>query len=140
MTRDTAARAGAIAARAGKFYFVGAAGMAVQLAALWLIRGLLDVPYLPATALAVETAVLHNFLWHERWTWADRAGSRWTRLARFHLGNGLLSLVGNVAMMKLLVGIFGMHYLAANVVAICVCALANFALAEWFVFRGSNNA
>lgn len=126
-----------IAVRAGKFYFVGAAGMLVQLAALWALRGVLGVPYVAATVLAVETAVLHNFFWHERWTWLDRpAGeTRWRRLARFHLGNGLLSLAGNVAMMKLLVGVFGMHYLFANVVSIGVCALANFALAEWFVFR-----
>ena len=26
-----------------------------------------------ATALAVETAILTNFFWHERWTWRDRA-------------------------------------------------------------------
>jgi putative flippase GtrA len=28
--------------------------------------------YLLATALAVETAVIHNFLWHQRFTWSDR--------------------------------------------------------------------
>ncbi len=33
---------------------------------------LLGPHYLVATALAVEMAVLHNFFWHRRWTWADR--------------------------------------------------------------------
>ena len=48
--------------------------------------------YLVATAIAVEAAVLHNFCWHQRWTWRDRrAASRTTavrRLGRFHLLNG----------------------------------------------------
>ena len=47
-----------------KFNAVGAIGIVVQLAALAVLKGLLRLPYLTATALAVETAVLHNFVWH----------------------------------------------------------------------------
>ena len=56
-----------------KFNLVGAIGIVVQLAVLGILNGILKLDYLPATALAVEAAVLHNFLWHERFTWADRA-------------------------------------------------------------------
>ena len=40
--------------------------------------------------LAVEAAILHNFLWHERWTWSDRAaaGRRLDRLAAFQRHRG----------------------------------------------------
>ena len=55
-----------------KFNFVGALGIGVQLAALATLTTL-GLRYLAATALAVETAVVHNFLWHERMTWRDRA-------------------------------------------------------------------
>ncbi len=57
--------------RMAKFALVGAVGIAVQLAVL---EGLtrLGCHYLPATGFAVETAVLHNFLWHQRFTWSDR--------------------------------------------------------------------
>jgi putative flippase GtrA len=51
-----------------KFNSVGAIGVGVQLAVLTLLAGQLGVNYLVATALAVETAVLHNFVWHEKWT------------------------------------------------------------------------
>ena len=58
-----------------KFNLVGGIGIAVQLLALVLLKTGLHLNYLVATALAVETAVIHNFLWHERFTWADRAGA-----------------------------------------------------------------
>src|SRR5207245_237643 len=64
-------RAGAIvAARRAvlRFYTVGAAGIVVQLAALTFLKSGLHLDYLPATATAVEAALLHNFFWHERWT------------------------------------------------------------------------
>jgi putative flippase GtrA len=51
---------------------VGGIGFAVQLGALAFFRSVLQMNYLLATALAVETAVIHNFLWHQRFTWSDR--------------------------------------------------------------------
>ena len=127
----------ALIARLVKFNAVGAIGIVVQLAALALLRGLLHIHYLVATGLAVEIAVLHNFVWHERWTWGDRTGSRdgaLFRLLRFNLSNGLVSLVTNLALMRLLVGQFHMQYLIANLLSIAAGAVANFLLSDWFVF------
>ena len=126
-----------------KFNFVGGLGILVQLACLALLVGALHVGYLWATGLAVETAVLHNFIWHERFTWRDRTGevvasrSRdiGMRLLRFHAGNGLISILGNLALMRLFVGALRLPTLPANVAAIAICSLLNFAAGEWFVFR-----
>ena len=64
-----------------RFNAVGVLGFAVQLAVLaLLVHG--GVHYLAATAIAVEAAILHNFLWHERWTWADRPGRGRARAGR----------------------------------------------------------
>ena len=110
----------------------------MQLAALAIFRSLLHLDYLLATALAVEVAVIHNFLWHERFTWADRPSRRLrhsiVRLIRFNGSNGLVSLVANLVLMRLLVGGFGMNYVAANVIAITACSLVNFMLSDSFVF------
>ena len=51
-----------------KFNAVGGVGIGVQLAALTILRSWLKLDYLLATGLAVEIAVIHNFLWHERFT------------------------------------------------------------------------
>ena len=122
-----------------KFNLVGALGIVVQMATLALLDTGLRLNYLLATALAVETAVLHNFFWHERFTWKDRQPSglleRAARLLRFHAGNGAVSIVGNLVLMRLFVGRYGMNHLIANGISIAICSLLNFAIGEWFVFR-----
>jgi putative flippase GtrA len=121
-----------------KFNAVGALGFLVQLAALGALVSGLRLNYLLATALAVEIAVLHNFVWHERYTWRDRTrravGGRLGRLLRFNLTTGGLSIGGNLLVMRLLVGRWHLNYLLANVITIAVCSLANFAASHWFVF------
>ena len=118
------------------FNLVGVAGFAVQLAVL-AIAIAWGVQYLVATVAAVEAAILHNFAWHERWTWRDRPASarvRLQRLWRFHLLNGVISLAGNLLLMRLLVGSAGVPPIPANVVAVVGCALLNFAASERLVF------
>jgi dolichol-phosphate mannosyltransferase len=120
-----------------RFKVVGAIGIAVQLAVLELLRRI-GVDYMPATIVAVEAAILHNFVWHERYTWRDRGSvSRWeslARLLRFHLANGAVSLAGNAAMMRWLVGEMGVPVLPANVAAIAACGVVNFVLGDRLVF------
>lgn len=124
-----------------KFNAVGAIGIVVQLAALAILKGLLQIEYLVATALAVEIAVLHNFIWHERWTWAERVGPKgdvrrlWLRLLRFNLSTGLVSIAANLLFMRLLVGQLHVQYLVANMLSIAATSLANFLLSDLFVFR-----
>jgi putative flippase GtrA len=121
-----------------KFNGAGLAGVAVQLAALTVLTHF-GVGYLAATLLAVECAVLHNFFWHERWTWRERAEHTpqlWSiRLLRFHLANGLVSLLGNWLLMAWLVGILGGPVLVSNLIAIVLCGTANFVAGDLYVFR-----
>ena len=111
----------------------------VQLAMLGILTSIFRLNYLPATALAVEAAVLHNFLWHERFTWTDRASvtrrQALGRLLRFNLTTGAVSILGNLLLMRLLVGQGHLPTLAANMVSIAACSLANFLASEYIVFR-----
>ena len=120
------------------FYSVGGLGVLVQLATLAILTGPVGLGYLPSTALAVEVAILHNFLWHERWTWADPAtplaGGVGRRLVRFNITNGLLSILGNVAFTALFVALLGTNYVVSNVLAIAVCSVLNFLAADRLVF------
>ncbi len=122
-----------------KFNAVGGLGIAAQLAALALFRSGLHFDYLLATALAVEAAVVHNFLWHERFTWADRPAEglvhSLARLAKFNASNGLVSLVGNLLIMRALVGQFRVNYVIANLIAVATCSIVNFLLSDRFVFE-----
>lgn len=119
------------------FNAVGSLGIAVQLCALaLLLRADLALPV--ATLLAVEAAILHNFAWHERFTWKDvvKPGSVAQRLWRFHALNGLVSLLGNVAITSVLANA-GVHPVLANGVAIALCSTVNFFAADRLVFMSS---
>jgi len=126
-----------------KFNAVGGIGVIVQLTALAIFRSWLKLEYLWATALAVEIAVIHNFLWHQRFTWVDRPAARpvqsLVRLAKFNLGNGAISIVGNVLLMRFLVGELEFNYVASNVFAIGLCSMVNFLLGDRFVFEAEEN-
>ena len=120
------------------FNLVGLMGIVVQLLALALFHQGLGLHYLAATALAVEAAVLHNYCWHMRWTWADRprrGAGNLLRLVRFNLGTGLVSIAGNLLLMDLFVGRFGWPWVAANMAAIAVCSIANFLVSHCIIFQ-----
>lgn len=118
-----------------KFNLVGAIGMVLQLAALALFNRILGGRYLLASAAAVELTLLHNFLWHLHLTWRDRrTGSPLRQLLRFHLSNGLVSLLGNLVLMRLLIQHAHLPLLVANAIAILCCSVANFCLGDRWAF------
>ena len=121
-----------------RFNAVGIIGVGVQLVALAILRSGLGWTIRVATIVAVECAVLHNFVWHERWTWAHRA-LNWRgipgRLLRFNVSNGLISILGNVVLMELLAVRLHLNYLISNLVAIGACSLLNFFVSDKLVFK-----
>jgi putative flippase GtrA len=122
-----------------RFNAVGALGIAVQMVALFVLKSVLHLNYLVATAFAVEAAVVHNFVWHERFTWVDRvraaAHGAARRMLRFNLTTGGVSIVLNLVLMKLLAGMAHMNYFLANIIAIALCSLANFVASDEWVFE-----
>jgi putative flippase GtrA len=186
-----------------KFNFVGGIGIVVQFLALFVLKSVLHFDYLIATALAVEMAVVHNFVWHERFTWRDRVrprvlpqdasgakaphlleagiaalkrcatqrlrsgraryhfshcasrsprcprgrdgsldviatqrhcGASFVRFLRFNATTGMVSIVGNIVLMKVMVGLGHINYLVANAIAIALCSVANFLVSDGWVF------
>ena len=132
-----------------RFAIVGCLGFVLQLLTLWALTSLGSWPWLPATAAAVEIAVLHNFVWHERWTWAHRRFegfgeftgfrgfeglSRFARLLRFNVATGLISILGNLALMAILVGVLRLPAVIANAIAVGVLSVVNFIVADRWVF------
>lgn len=121
-----------------KFNIVGLIGVGVQLAVLTVLKSGLNWTIRAATIAAVECAVLHNFVWHERWTWAHRKldlrGLPW-RLLRFNVSNGMISIVGNLVLMELLAVRLHLNYVLSNLVAIGACSLLNFFVSDKLVFK-----
>ena len=121
-----------------KFNAVGLIGVGVQLGALVVFRSGLQWPIRMATIAAVECAVLHNFVWHERWTWAHRKlpiGGIAVRLLRFNVSNGLISMGGNLLIMEILEHRLHFDYRLSNLAAIAFCSLLNFFVSDKLVFK-----
>jgi putative flippase GtrA len=121
--------------RYGRFLTIGVAGFVLQLTALWLLTSRARWPWLPATLVSVELAVVHNYVWHARWTWRDRPGPNAMRFIRFQFANGLASIAGNALLMALLAGTLGMPVLCANAIAVAVTGILNFLSADRWIFR-----
>lgn len=116
-----------------RFNLVGLLGIVVQLTTLALLNRALPRHYLLTSTVAVELTLLHNFLWHLHFTW-PQTPSPFTALLRFHLSSGLISLFGNLALMRLFVHSFHAPVLIANALAIGCCGIANFLLAHFWAF------
>ena len=126
-----------------RFNLVGVIGMAFQLALVAMLGRLLPARPMLVTATALELTLLHNFLWHQRYTWRERGGEQRVseaiaRLRRFHLSNGTVSFAGNLVLVRLLMTHSRMPLTLATGVAIVFCSLVNFLLGERWVFAATS--
>ena len=126
-----------------KFSAAGAFGFMVQIGVLALLVAA-GLHYLLATIVAVEAAIVVNFLWHEHWTWRDRPATnvrqRWLRLVRLNALAGVTSVLGGVVITMLLVETLGIPAILANVISVALLSMANFIGADTLVFRSAATA
>jgi putative flippase GtrA len=102
-----------------------------------LVRG--GLHYIAATVIAVELAILANFVWHARWTWSDRPA----RNVREHIGRFLVfntltagtSIVGGVVITAVLVEMLSLPPVVANIISVVALGALNFVGANTLVFR-----
>ena len=125
-----------------QFCLVGATGVLVDMSLFWLLCEKLNLDLQYGKPIAAEVALLNNFAWNERWTFAgascDRA-SVLTRLKRFHLicGSGIAI---SVCIVFILVRSLHFHALVANAIAIGMVSFWNFTLAKSWSWRSAKTA
>lgn len=118
--------------RAVKFGVVGTTGAALNTGALYLFSHVAGLPLLMSSALAVELAVLSNYLLNDHWTFATQRASL-RRFAKFNAAS--IAGVGlNVLTVWLLVRA-GVYFLAANLVGILVSFVSNYTFSVAWVWR-----
>jgi dolichol-phosphate mannosyltransferase len=117
----------------GTFVLVGGSGAVVNSVLLYLLYQRLQLPLILASVLAVEVAIVNNFLWNNRWTF----GRRDLSVRRFATFNGvsLGGLAITTATLWLLVNHAGLPYLLANVLGIALATGWNFAINRAVTWR-----
>ena len=122
--------------RFGKFGIVGASGVIVNTAILWLLTHGLTLHYLVASPIAIEIALCTNYVLNNNWTFLDRRAGFVNRggLARYHAVSFGGMLI-NVAILHTLVSWLGMPVIVANLLGIGVATLWNFSLSVTWTWR-----
>ena len=118
-----------------QFLLVGASGVVVNSAVLYLLAGVVGLHHVAASAVATEVAILSNFLLNDHWTFAGVSShlSRFRRIARYNLVC-LGGLVLTVAMLAALTHWLRIHYLVANLLTVPVAAIWNYLASTFFAW------
>jgi len=127
-----------------RYNAIGLMGLGLQLILLYFLTQFVHLNYFVATLFAVQCALIHNFLWHQRWTWKENAvrskKESVMRFVRFNSSSGTLAIISNLGFTALLFQVVHLPIVVCNLMAIGICNVANFLFANTFVFQQSNNA
>ncbi len=119
-----------------RFLLVGLSGVVVNMGTLWFLTEAAGLYYMASSLVAVEVSIVTNFLLNNHWTFRARSQGvfRLSALGRYNLvcAGGI---VGSTTILYLLTVYGGIHYLAANLAAITVTALWNFAANTAWTWR-----
>ena len=112
-----------------RFFIVGAGGVAVNTFFLWLFTEILGVYYIISSIIAIEIAIMSNFAMNNYWTFDDRNRHNRESLLRRAGKYNIVSYSGdwiNVVVIYLLTSIFGIYYLASNIIGIASAVLLKY--------------
>lgn len=116
--------------RVAKFGIVGITGTLINIAVLWLLARRLGLPVVLSSGVAVELAVISNFLLNSSWTFATRPSC--LRFAKFNVAS-LVGLGVNVTGVWLLTR-FGLYLLAADLIGIAIGFAVNYVISVVWVW------
>ena len=116
-----------------RFGLVGLSGVFVDMALLYLLSDptTLGWPLTRSKILAGEFAIVNNFLWNDRWTFADIASEQrgWRQRLKRFLKFNIICLAGlllNVLVLNLVFNFLIPNRYVANLIAIAVATIWNF--------------
>ncbi|MCC7141666.1 MAG: GtrA family protein [Candidatus Eisenbacteria bacterium] len=129
-----------------RFALVGLSGAVVDFGLLNLLHAGFHLPLAPSNVLAVSAAILNNFHWNRRWTFADsdptRAGRQLMRFVLVSLGGLAINTVVLLAAHRAFLQI-DPDWLRTNLakaVAVIVALGWNFTLNHAWTFRASGES
>jgi len=108
--------------RVAKFSIIGFGGILISTGLLSLLARGLGLPLVVASGIAVELAVISNFLLNSSWTFACQPSL--PRFAKFNVAS-LAGLVINVTAVLLLTRL-GLYLIAADVIGVAVAFAVNY--------------
>jgi putative flippase GtrA len=122
-----------------RFTAVGAAGLAVNQALLWVLVSDAGLQYLLGAALATMGSTTFNFAGIECWVYRGRSrpgvGGLARRFAAYGAVNGA-ALLFRLPLLFVLTSGLHIHYLLGNLITLAALTLARFALSDRLIWPG----
>jgi dolichol-phosphate mannosyltransferase len=124
-----------------KFSVVGATGVGVNMGLLYVLTRFLGLPVEWASPIAIEVSILSNFMLNNYWTFVrrDTHVKFGARLVRYHLVTGLAGLV-NYGTLLLLVKVFHLNDMLANLIGILLGTIINYLLNSLWTWQKSTES
>jgi dolichol-phosphate mannosyltransferase len=121
-----------------KFGIVGLSGILVNQLMLITLKESAGFPIWIAGAIAIEVAIINNFVWNDLWTFksAERShklSNRWHRLLAFEVVSSGGAMI-NYAILNLMVFLFATNYQIANIIGILLGFAWNFTVNRRFTW------
>lgn len=114
-----------------KFSIVGVIGAGINTGFLWILTDLAGLFYLFSSVVAIEIAIIMQFLMNDRWTFKDRkttnVGQFIKRIFKSNIWrSGGLAI--NITILYVLTEYVGVYYLISNIFGIICAFLLNYIL------------
>ena len=110
-----------------KYSLVGVSGVFVNLGLYLFLTRYYEISELVAPLIAIESALISNFILNNFWTFGKRITQSRIRVkfAKFHLVSGFSALINYSAFLTLFL-VFGLYDILANLIGIGLAAIVNY--------------
>lgn len=124
--------------RASGVAAVGATGMVLNTAALWVLVEAAGLSIALAALIATQLSSTWNFVLADRFVYRHQRASSWGRSLAVFLGINNLALLVRVPLMTLLIAQLAMDYRIANVATLLLAFAVRFAVVDRTIYRGES--
>ena len=118
-----------------RYLIAGGAVTGINLALLYILTDWLDFWYLFSAIIAFIGAFFASFFLHKLWTFRDKSGEQAKQQLAIFLLIALTTLAGNAFLMYVLVDIFRVWYMLAQVIISVLIAFFSYNSFRIFVFK-----
>ena len=121
-----------------KYSLVGVSGVFVNLGLYLFLTRYYEISELVAPLIAIESALISNFILNNFWTFGKRITQSRIRVkfVKFHLVSGFSALINYSAFLTLFL-VFGLYDILANFIGIGLAAIVNYLINSNWTWKGN---
>lgn len=117
-----------------RYLFAGGTAVLADVGALYIAKGVLDIPLIPAVALAFLVGFAVSFSLQKFWTFEESSIDRMHSQAAMYLTLAVINFLLNIVLMYLLVEVVGIWYILAKILVAGSIAIGSFFIYKKIIF------